>query len=171
MGITACKTSVYPRGPMEWRWDDPGRKGTDSVSPLCRGLPWAGGELARLRSVHFPPHTGELEGLRDATRDKCKCWTLSSACSEPHSSPAHRGSHQHFAAKEAGSGGLAETTQLLEARREHRAEHCAFPSAALTSPQHFWRLRGVSHLFKVQPKESPSPTLAEDFSFGNTFEN
>lgn len=66
-------------GACGWRWDNLGWKGTDSVSPLCRGSPLAGGELARLLSVPCPPRPGELGGTRDATReDRRKCWVLSS---------------------------------------------------------------------------------------------
>lgn len=53
------------------------------------------------------------------------------ASSDPHSTPACRCSHQHFVAKEAGSGGLPTIIQLLKAR----IEHSTFPSAGSGSHQ------------------------------------
>lgn len=92
------------------------------------------------------------------------------ACSEPLRSPAHRGSRQHFAAKEAAQVACPRPPSCWRPGGS-TGGHGAFPSAALTSPRHFRRLRGIRHLFTAEPNDSSSPTLAKNFSFGNTFEN
>lgn len=131
MGITVYKLYLSA-GPVGWRREGAGRKGTDMVLPL--GLPLGEGVLACLR-VPLTLSLESREELWDATRMRSMqalpllprlvlsafpvLWSTQN--------PAHRHSRRHFVAEETGPGSLSENIQLLGARREHSA----FPSAGL----------------------------------------